>query len=50
VPPKTDNEEEDIRISTQMQTDWLSAEILKAPEPWFWLHRRFKDDYPEVYR
>jgi len=49
VPPKTDNEEEDIRVSTQMQTDWLSAEILKAPEPWFWLHRRFKDDYPEVY-
>lgn len=50
VPPKTDNEEEDIRVSTQMQTDWLSAEILKAPEPWFWLHRRFKDDYPEVYK
>ncbi|NOR57833.1 MAG: lipid A biosynthesis acyltransferase [Sulfurimonas sp.] len=50
IPPKTDNEKEDIRVSTQMQTDWLSAEILKAPEPWFWLHRRFKDDYPEVYK
>nr|WP_321267960.1 lipid A biosynthesis lauroyl acyltransferase [uncultured Sulfurimonas sp.] len=50
VPPKTDNEEEDIKVSTQMQTDWLSAEILKAPEPWFWLHRRFKDDYPEIYK
>lgn len=50
VPPKTDNEEEDIRVSTQMQTDWLSAEILKAPKPWFWLHRRFKDDYPEAYK
>jgi Kdo2-lipid IVA lauroyltransferase/acyltransferase len=50
IPPKTDDEEEDIKVSTQMQTDWLSAEILKAPEPWFWLHRRFKDDYPEVYK
>ncbi|MFT5835146.1 MAG: KDO2-lipid IV(A) lauroyltransferase [Sulfurimonas sp.] len=50
VPPKTDNEQEDIKVSTQMQTDWLSAEILKAPEPWFWLHRRFKDDYPEIYK
>jgi KDO2-lipid IV(A) lauroyltransferase len=50
VPPKTDNEEEDIRISTQMQTDWLSKEILKKPEPWFWLHRRFKEDYPQIYR
>ncbi len=50
VPPKTDNEKEDLRISTQMQTDWLSKEILKKPEPWFWLHRRFKEDYPEIYR
>lgn len=49
VPPKTDDEEQDIRVSTQMQTDWLTKEILKSPEPWFWLHRRFKDDYPEVY-
>ena len=49
IPPKTDNEAEDIRISTQMQTDWLSEEILKHPEPWFWLHRRFKEDYPEIY-
>jgi len=49
IPPKTDNEEEDIKVSTQMQTDWLSQEILKSPQPWFWLHRRFKDDYPEVY-
>ncbi len=49
VPPKTQNEEEDIRHSVEMQTEWLSKEILKRPEPWFWLHRRFKDDYPEIY-
>ena len=50
IPPKTENEEEDIKVSTQMQTDWISQEILKNPEPWFWLHRRFKDDYPEIYK
>jgi len=50
VPPKTEDVEEDIRVSTQMQTDWLSEEILKKPEPWFWLHRRFKTDYPEIYK
>jgi len=49
VPPKTDNADEDIRVSTQMQTEWLSKEILKDPKPWFWLHRRFKTDYPEIY-
>ncbi len=50
IPPKTDNEDEDIKISTQLQTDWLTQEILKNPKPWFWLHRRFKDDYPEIYK
>ena len=49
IPPKTDDADEDIRISTQMQTEWLSKEILKNPKPWFWLHRRFKADYPEIY-
>jgi len=50
IPPKTDDADEDIKISTQMQTDWLSKEILKNPKPWFWLHRRFKNDYPEIYK
>lgn len=50
VVPKTDDEEHDILVSTQMQTKWLSDEILKEPEPWFWLHRRFKQDYPEIYK
>lgn len=49
VPPKTDNEEEDIKNSVIMQTDWLSEEIFKAPKPWFWLHRRFKANHPEIY-
>ena len=50
IPPKTEDADKDIEISTQMQTDWLSQEIFKRPEPWFWLHRRFKGDYPEAYK
>lgn len=50
IPPKSDNSEADILTSVKMQTDWLSKEILKEPEPWFWLHRRFKTDYPQIYK
>lgn len=50
IQPKTDDEDSDIQISMQKQTDWLSEEILKNPKPWFWLHRRFKEDYPEIYK
>ena len=50
IPPKTEDEEQDIQVSMQMQTDWLTQEIFKRPEPWFWLHRRFKEDYPEIYK
>ncbi|WP_345992147.1 lipid A biosynthesis lauroyl acyltransferase [Sulfurimonas sp. HSL-1716] len=50
VPPKTDDMENDILVSTQMQASWLSREILKNPKPWFWLHRRWKNDYPAIYK
>ena len=50
VPPKTEDEQSDVLISTQMQASWLSREILKEPKPWFWLHRRWKNDYPNIYK
>jgi len=50
VPPRSEDVENDILISTQMQAAWLSQEILKNPKPWFWLHRRWKNDYPSVYK
>ena len=49
VVPRTDDLENDILVGTQMQASWLSGEILKNPKPWFWLHRRWKNDYPEIY-
>ena len=46
---KTDNAEEDILRATQLQADWLGELIKREPKFWFWLHRRFKNDYPEIY-
>jgi KDO2-lipid IV(A) lauroyltransferase len=46
---KTDNEKEDIQKATQAQADWLTSIIRKEPKFWFWLHRRWKNDKPEIY-
>jgi KDO2-lipid IV(A) lauroyltransferase len=50
IPPRTEDIENDILIATQMQASWLSQEILKNPKPWFWLHRRWKNNYPAIYK
>jgi len=47
---KTDDEEKDILEATQAQADWLSRIITKEPKFWFWIHRRFKNDHPEIYQ
>ena len=46
---KTDDEKSDILKATQAQADWLGSLIEKEPKFWFWIHRRFKTDYPEIY-
>jgi len=46
---KTDDVEADILKATQLQADWLGELITNEPKFWFWLHRRFKNDYPEIY-
>ena len=46
---KTDDEKQDILKATQLQADWLSDLVTKEPKFWFWLHRRFKNEYPEIY-
>jgi KDO2-lipid IV(A) lauroyltransferase len=47
---KTENEKEDIQKCTQLQADWLSNIINQEPKCWFWIHRRFKREYPEIYK
>ena len=47
---KTDNSEADIKLLTQDIAHWISSLIEDDPRPWFWLHRRWKNDYPEIYK
>jgi len=47
---KTDNEKKDIQEATQLQADWLTKLIEDEPKFWFWIHRRWKNDYPEIYK
>ena len=48
--PRTDDEADDIQKATQLQADWLTSIITKEPKFWFWLHRRWKSDKPEIYK
>ncbi len=50
VVEKTEDESADIQKATQLQADWLTELITKEPKFWFWLHRRWKNDHPEIYK
>ena len=39
---KTENQEEDLAILTQLQSDAMEEVIRKNPKQWFWMHRRWK--------
>ncbi len=39
---KTDNQEEDLAILTQLQADIMEDVINQNPKQWFWMHRRWK--------
>jgi len=47
---KTEDQEADILKATQLQADWLTKIITDEPKFWFWLHRRWKSDNPEIYK
>ncbi|MEA3371832.1 MAG: lipid A biosynthesis lauroyl acyltransferase [Campylobacterota bacterium] len=47
---KTEDEQADIQKATQLQADWLTSLITAEPKFWFWLHRRWKNDHPEIYK
>ncbi len=46
---KSDDEKADIQEATQKMTDWLTQVIYDDPKQWFWMHRRWKTDFPEIY-
>ena len=39
---KTDNQEEDLAILTQLQANVMEDVIRQNPKQWFWMHRRWK--------
>ena len=47
---KTHNIEDDILKMTQAQSDIMQEVISNRPKEWFWVHRRWKGFYPEIYR
>ncbi|WP_187647946.1 lipid A biosynthesis lauroyl acyltransferase [Nitrosophilus labii] len=47
---KTQNSEEDIRKCTQAQADITEKVIRQKPDEWFWFHKRWKNQYEEIYK
>ncbi|PKT76274.1 lipid A biosynthesis lauroyl acyltransferase [Helicobacter winghamensis] len=47
---KTDNLQDDIQELTQMQSNILEQIIKENPKEWLWFHKKFKNQYPEIYK
>lgn len=50
LPIKTENKEQDILQMTQAQADIMEQVIRNKPDEWFWVHKRWKGCYPEIYQ
>ncbi len=47
---KSDDADKDIREATQKQADVLQSLIEAEPDHWFWCHKRWKNELPEIYK
>jgi len=47
---KTENKEKDLSRLTQAQADITEEVIRSNPKQWFWMHKRWKEYQPELYR
>ncbi|CAA6811500.1 MAG: Lipid A biosynthesis lauroyl acyltransferase (EC [uncultured Sulfurovum sp.] len=47
---KTDNQEKNLAKLTQAQADVMEKIIKENPKEWFWMHKRWKEFNPELYR
>jgi KDO2-lipid IV(A) lauroyltransferase len=46
---QSDDAEKDILEATQKQSDVIEKMIREKPKLWFWCHRRWKTEHPEIY-
>ncbi len=46
---KTENQEEDLKNSTQAQANMMEQVIKKNPKQWFWMHKRWKGLNNKIY-
>jgi Kdo2-lipid IVA lauroyltransferase/acyltransferase len=53
LPPlpliKTSDSEGDIQRHLELQSRVIEAWVRTCPEQWLWLHRRWKNQFPEIY-
>ena len=50
IPISGDAPKEGIETLTRRQNEALEQIIARYPDHWLWFHRRWKVDYPEIYR
>jgi len=46
---RTNNLRTDIQVNTQIMSDSIEKAVRQHPEQWFWVHKRWKKFYPELY-
>jgi len=46
---KTGDADSDIRRHLELQSRYIEAWVRACPEQWLWLHRRWKNQFPELY-
>jgi KDO2-lipid IV(A) lauroyltransferase len=39
----------DLKTNTQIMTDLIERAVSEYPEQWFWVHKRWKKYYPQLY-
>jgi len=46
---RTNDLRKDIQVNTQYMSDAVEKAVRQHPEQWFWVHKRWKKFYPELY-
>jgi KDO2-lipid IV(A) lauroyltransferase len=49
VMKRTGDLRSDVQTNTQLITDVVENAVRKYPDQWFWVHKRWKKYYPELY-